>query len=300
MNNNIFSLPAVFILALGVCTSCADGPDAPESDTPNGKTAMTFNFTHPSQTQSRATETSFEAGDAVGLYVSEAAAPLEIAGNTVNNEKITFSGSGWAAQRTLYWDAGEYNVYAYYPYVGDVTSVTDLPIAVHTDQRATALTDGMENYEASDFLFASASKVTASASPVNMQFRHILSKITIRLIKGEDFEGDLPETATVYVHNTVTEATVDLEAGIATRDPRAARKTVMARQTSPTSYSAILIPQRMENRVPLIEVVMNGVSFLYETKFLFKPGTQHIFNLVVDKNPEQVKIEVGGEITNWN
>ena len=56
----------------------------------------------------------------------------------------------------------------------------------------------------------------------------------------------------------------------------------------------------MENRMPLVEVVMNGVSFLYESKFLFKPGIHHIVNLVVDKNPEQVKIEIGGEITDWN
>ena len=54
-----------------------------------------------------------------------------------------------------------------------------------------------------------------------------------------------------------------------------------------------MVPQRLENRVPLIEVVMNGVSFLYESKFLFKPGIHHIVNLVVDKNPEQVKIEIG-------
>ena len=81
---------------------------------------------------------------------------------------------------------------------------------------------------------------------------------------------------------------------------RGERKSVVARQNSQTSYSVILVPQRLENRVPLIEVVMNGVSFLYESKFLFKPGIHHIVNLVVDKNPEQIKIEIGGEITDWN
>lgn len=44
-----------------------------------------------------------------------------------------------------------------------------------------------------------------------------MSKISVRMIKGEDFEGELPDDATVYIHNTVTEATVDLQVGIATK-----------------------------------------------------------------------------------
>ncbi len=127
-----------------------------------------------------------------------------------------------------------------------------------------------------------------------------MSKISIRLIKGEDYEGDIPEKADVYIHNTVTESSIDLMVGVATKALRGSRKSIMARQTAPTVYSAIIVPQRLENRVPLIEVVMNGVSFLYESKFLFKPGMHHIVNLIVDKNPEQIKIEIGGEILDWN
>lgn len=256
---------------------------------------MEFTFSHPSQ--SRATETAFENGDVVGLYVAEADKNLEISGNTVNNESLTFNGSAWKASRPLYWDAGNYNVYAYYPRLTDVTSITDLPFEVSTDQRSDVAMDG---YEASDFLFASAKGISASVNPVNLQFSHIMSKLSIRLIKGEDYEGDIPENATVYIYNTVTEASIDLMAGVATKALRGVRKTVIARQDSRTSYSAIIVPQRLENRVPLIEVVMNGVSFLYESKFLFKPGIHHIVNLVIDKNPEQIKIEIGGEITDWN
>jgi hypothetical protein len=51
--------------------------------------------------------------------------------------------------------------------------------------------------------------------------------------------------------------------------------------------------------MPLIEVVMNGVSYLFESKFQFKPGMEHLVNLVITNNPDQVKIEIGGEIENW-
>ena len=82
MKHNIISLFGVLLLTVGL-TSCADESLKPEI-IPSGKTAMNFTFSHPSQ--SRATETSFETGDVVGLFVSESGRPLEIAGNTVNNE----------------------------------------------------------------------------------------------------------------------------------------------------------------------------------------------------------------------
>lgn len=295
MKHNIISWLSVLFLTAGL-SSCADESMEPDNNS-NGKVAMNFTFSHPSA--SRATETSFENGDVVGLYVTNADKPLEISGNTVNNEGLTFQGSSWNTSHRLYWDAGIYNAFAYYPRISAVSSVSDLPFEIRTDQSAVH-TNAMSDYEASDFLFASAKGISATNDPVNLQFRHIMSKISINLIKGEDYEGEIPEKATVYIHNTVTSATIDLAAGVATRNVRGERKSIVARQDSPTSYSAILVPQRLENRMPLIEIVMNGVSFLYESKFLFKPGIHHIVNLVVDKNPEQIKIEIGGEITDWN
>ncbi len=283
------------MIALGL-TSCTEERNEPEAILDNGKLEMRFTFSHPSET--RATETAFEAGDNVGLFLAEAEKQLEVSGNTLNNEGLTFSGTGWNAGRKLFWDKGKYNAFAYYPYKDEITSVSDLPFSVATDQRDAS--GSKSGYELSDFLHASALGLEASQNPVSLQFRHIMSKLTIRLIKGEDFEGEIPENATVYIHNTVTDATIDLSAGVATKNARSSGKTVTARKASSTSYTAIIVPQRLENRVPLIEIVMNGVSFLYESKFLFKPGIHHIVNLVVDKNPDQVKIEVGGEITDWN
>ncbi len=296
MKCNIKTLGSVLLLALGA-SSCTDEHDLPVPTDTNGKAAMDFSFCHPSET--RATETSFEKGDAVGLFLAEADKPLEVSGNTLNNERFTFSGSAWTAGRKLFWDKGTYNAFAYYPRLDEIPSVSDLPFSVATDQRE-AFGNAVDGYEASDFLHASSLGIEASENPINMKFRHIMSKLTIRLIKGEDYEGDIPDNATVYIHNTVTDATIDLTAGVATKNVRANGKTVTARKAGATSYTAIIVPQRLANRVPLVEVVMNGVSFLYESKFLFKPGIHHIVNLVVDKNPDQVKIEVGGEITDWN
>lgn len=261
---------------------------------------MRFNLTHPDEgARTRVTETHFEKDDRIGLYVCTAEAPLEVGGNYVNNALLTFNGSAWHPERPIFWNNGSYDVYAYYPQVSPVTSVDDLPFSVATDQQAAGNEQTPGGYEASDFLWASAKKQTADNEAVKLNFRHCMSKLTVRLVKGPDYDGDeLPE-AEVYVHNTVTEATVDLAVGIVTPAKFGKLHTVKAKAAGKDEYTAVLVPQRIANRVPLIEVVMKGVSYLVETNFRFKQGIHHTFTLIISKNPEQVKIEIGGELENW-
>ena len=284
-----------FALALLALVACADDNEPQYKDARH--TPMTFEVTHPSQT--RATATNFEGGDRIGLYVAQADAPLEIGGNLVNNEALTYNGSRWTAAHTLYWDEGTYNAYAYYPYIQGVSSIDDQPFSVATDQSTAKTATALGGYEASDLLFATTKGIKASASPINLTFKHIMSKLKIRLVKGEDFEGEMPTTAQVYIHNTVPTATIDLQAGMATRYVKGTQQTITAHQDDDYVFSAILVPQRVENRQPLVEVVMKGVSYMYESKFVFKPGVEHLVNLIITNNPDNVKIEIGGEVENW-
>jgi len=284
----------IYIIGMAL-TACSNG-DSDDMPKSAKETPMTFSVSHPTQT--RATATAFEEGDKIGLYVADAATPLEIGGNLVNNEQLTLTAGKWTARRTLYWDEGTYNAYACYPYMA-VESIEDQPVSVATDQSIAATAGKMSAYEASDLLYARTAGVTASTSPVPLTFRHIMSKLTIRLVKGEDFEGDMPTDAQVFVHNTVPTATVDISAGVVTRSAKGARQTVRACQESDFTFGAIIVPQRLDNRVPFVEVIMKGVSYLFESKFLFKSGVNHLVNLVIDDNPENVKIDIGGEIENW-
>lgn len=296
MKENIikYAALALFIAGLSACSQEEDGGKPVDAK----HTPMTFAVTHPAQ-RTRVTDTNFENGDKIGVFVCETDAPLEIGGNLVNNEQLTLSGGAWTASRTLYWDKGTFNAYAYYPYMRQVSSIEDQPFSVSTDQGAVDGTTGLDGYEASDLLYAKTEGVSASNSPVPLTFRHIMSKLTVRLVKGEDFEGDMPTDGEVYIHNTVPTATIDLSAGVATRYVRGTRATIRAKQDAGTMFSAIVVPQRVENRMPLIEVIMRGVSYVYESKFQFKPGTNHFVNFVISDNPDQVKIEVGGEIEDW-
>ena len=276
--------------------SSSDNDVSTEAPKSAKETPMTFDVIHPSQTKATATE--FENGDKIGVYIAKTDMPLEIGGNTLNNEQLTLTSGTWTPSKNLFWDEGTYNAYAYYPYM-DVTSIEDQPVSVATDQSSPETDGKLSGYEASDLLYAKTSNVAASTSPVTLNFKHIMSKLTIRLVKGEDFEGDMPTDAEIFIHNTVPTATFDISAGIVTRDVKGKKTTIKARQESDFQFGAIIVPQRLDNRVPLVEVIMKGVSYLFESKFLFKPGVDHLVNLVITDNPEQVKIEVGGEIENW-
>lgn len=296
MKKNIF-LSAILTLA-GTCLTACSQEEIVENENLNGKPEMNFTFSMPGTT--KATETAFEVGDMVGLYVHEAYKPLEIGGNTVSNVMLTCEGNSWKPKYKIFWDDGTYNARAYYPYQTQISSIEDYPFEVRQDQNTPESGNAISGFEASDFLCAAKDGIVSSSSPVSMQFKHIMSKLTVNLVKGEDYEGELPEHATVKILSTVTASTIDLDAGVATKDMYGSSKTITAMQTGRTSYSAIIVPQRIENRVPLIEIIIDGVSFIYESRFVFKPGVHHTMNVVVDKNANQVLIEIGGEVTGWN
>lgn len=202
-----------FALAILGMVSCSEEVETTSRYKDAQSTPMTFAVNYPGQ--SRATATSFESNDKIGLYVAESKAPLEIGGNLVNNEALTYDGSKWEAARTLYWDEGTYNAYAYYPYIQGISSTTDQPFSVALDQSTPKTATAPGGYEASDLLFATSKDIQASNSPISLNFKHIMSKLKIRLIKGEDFEGDMPTHAQVTIHSTVPTATIDLQAGVA-------------------------------------------------------------------------------------
>ena len=276
-----------------VISSCSKG-DEEFTPEPN---EMSFVAEYPT---TRATASAFEVGDAMGIYVSqyngEVAAPLQVSGNYANNVKSTFDGSKWVNSSAIYWADGKFDVYAYYPY-NKPASVDEYKFSVALDQSTPETAETLSGYEASDFLWAKATGVS-QMDAVPLTFKHGLSKVVINLVKGEDYEGDIPTEAVVRIHNTIPAAIIDLATGIVTKNGYESAKSITTKKVSDGVYTAIVVPQRLENKLPLIEVLSHGVSYLVESKFVFRSGTQHTINLTLNNNPDKVKIEIGGEIEN--
>lgn len=262
---------------------------------------MRFEAAHPS---TRATETAFEAGDTIGVYISGyedgKPVPLQLGGNFKNNNPVIFDGHSWTSDPVIYWDEGLYDVFAYYPFLRP-ESVDKMDFSVRANQNEEGDGKAPAGYAASDFLYASAKGLTRDGGAVRLAFKHLMSCLRVNLVKGEDFKGDIPDDVTVYVHNTVRRAVIDLSSGDVVKNPRASAGSIIARKDNDVSYSAIIVPQMIESKMPLIEIVCCGVSYLIESRFTFKTGVRHTFNVTLSGNPDKIKIEIGGEMDGgWN
>lgn len=288
-----FMFIAALVVALIACTK--DNSPVVTEDEGN---VIRFVSIHPAQT--KVADTNFEVNDTIGVYITAADASLQLGGNEMNNEKFIYDGSAWNSIRKLYWNEGLHNVYAYYPYVKNVNDVENLTFKVSLDQNAPASAGELGGYEASDFLWASAIDVEGSAEPVSLKFSHRMSKVLVKLTKSEDYEGDLPSDAEVYIYNTVPVASISLSTGDVSKNPYAGVEMVRARKLGNSEYTACLVPQNIESRRPLVEVVTSGVSYLMEGKISLKQGYMHTIVIELSKNPDQTKIEIGGTIGGWN
>ena len=266
---------------------------------------MRFNLVGPSA-QTKVSAGAFEAADQIGLYVTDyvnatTPMPLQISGNRANNSQVTFDGSVWTPDQTIYWGSGKSDVYAYYPYFETVTEVNSQYFELSIDQTG-------EGYELSDFLWAKAEGVRQTDGTVNLEMKHLMSKLTVKIVAGEDYIGSLPEDASVQLHSTVTNANVNIENGTVVKDPYSGTKSIKMRNLGIRTidgekavvYEAIVVPQMLENSVPLIEINSKSVSYLLEDTFNFRPGLAYTYTATLNTSTTAIKVEIGCEIEDWN
>lgn len=289
MKNNILVLALATLLM--VCCTKNDDIIVPEEG------LMQITALHPAST--RATADAFESGDKIGVYVTdytgENASPLQISGNWANNVATTYNGSEWNPAKKIFWSENKMDVYGYYPYMNP-TSIDLHPFAVVLDQSADGKDGELGGYEASDFLWAKATGVSQADATVALVFKHCCSKLIVKLVKGDDYDGDFPSSASLYIHNVIPTATIDFTTGTVVKDIFGEPTTIKARKVADDTYEAIIIPQRVTSRRPFIELIAGNISYLIEDTFYFKAGVQHTISLTINSNPDQIKIEIGGEI----
>ena len=251
-----------------------------------GDLEMHFRFGYP---ETRATFQAFEAGDEVSLFAvqwnGETQMPLQVSGNYLNNEKITFDGTTWNPTRTLYWADAPCDFYALYPFQEEINPIEAYPFAVTPDQNG-------DGYEASDLLFAYSENISRSEGPVSMRFKHMMSKVKVNLVKGPSFEGDFPNDVVAHIYNTVTSCKVNMTAGSIEKDAFGNHQTITMKKISNEQFEAVVVPQNIEMRTPLIELTMGGIAYLLETSLSFRPGYVHTITVTLNTSPDQEQIEI--------
>jgi len=284
MKKTIFILTAIMALA-----SCS------KEQLDNASNQIRFNLGLPG---TKASASAFASGDAVSLYAVEynsgTQMPLQIGGNYFNNEKLTFNGTSWTGEHSLFWSDKACDFYAFYPYQESIGSVEEYPFVVASDQNG-------DGYEASDLLFACAENVSRTANVVDLTFNHIMSKIVVKLEKGSNFEGDIPNDVVAHIYNTTTSCIVDWTKGSVAKDAFGAKNTITMKKLSNSQFEAVLVPQNIEKRTPLIELTMGGIAYLLEYSLSFRPGYVHTVTVTLNTSPdqEQIEISIDPNIHNW-
>lgn len=279
---------SIIIASLAALVACQK--EAPVTLQDDGQ--IRFEFGLPS---TKATAENFEAGDQVSVwaveYTSEEAPELHIGGNFLNNELLTYNGATWTPSRKVYWSEKPCDFYAVYPYIRP-NSVESYIFEIQADQNSPRTADALGGYEASDLLFAKAENVSRADGKVSLRFRHMMSKCIVNVVKGEKFEGELPEDIAVHIYNTVTTADLNLANGSIEKYALGNRNTITMKKLASDKFEAVVIPQNIERRTPLIEISMGGIAYLMEYSLSFKPGYQHTINLTVNTSPDQEKFEI--------
>ena len=221
----------------------------------------------------KAGETDFDAGDAIGVSILRAGVPY------VTNEKLSYDGSVFAGDLCWYAEGGETAVLkAYYPYSATVPE----RFSVQADQR--------EGTSASDFIAGSRDDVLPSAHAVTLPFRHRLSRIVLNLTNRAD-----GEVAGVSLTGARLTALVDADFS-ATADEAAPAGTVQLYRKSAETYVGILPPQTVSLTVT---VQTAGGKELSQALAEATLGAGKQYTVSVTVNPEDLQLTLSGDIDAW-
>lgn len=286
-----------FLLA---CSSGAengvdDEPTPPQPEKPTVRIPIDI-----STSITRVTETAFESGDAIGLYVVNrnddgSHNELKPSGNYVDNMRYTYSYNTWTPDETVYWkdDKTCADFYLYYPYQAAHVNENPMVFKVEADQ------SNVNSYKNSDVIVGSTMNVAPSQTTVHIASKHVMSRVVIALKPGEGFTDASLAASDVKVTLNVpaVSANIDLATGkvepIMNHDGESLTMTSMTPYKDGNVYRAIVVPQQV-SQTNLIKVNVNGSDFLFSKAFNFESGKSYTFNVTLAKKSSGLNATITG------
>ena len=275
------------VLATLAMTACKNGDEYSTWGTDKNEVSFTSSI---GDYATRATGTTWEAGDAIGVYMT--ATGQGIANATKSNVKYTTTGGGafTAASEVLYYpsDGSAVDFTAYYPYSASLTGTT-VPVSV-ADQSSQA---------AIDLLAATATGASATSAAPALAFTHQLSNIVINLTAG----NGVSSTAGVKVilSGTNTTGSFDLSSLTLTQNSSVANINFVT-ATDGSKAEAIVLPREAAAGATIL-FVLGTDSFTYTipSTTAFAKGTKTTYNAALTKTTtgETSVTITGATITDW-
>ena len=273
----LFTLMAVVAAMVSCSDNVENVPTTPETD------RLPINI---STTLTRATDSAFEAGDKVGIFVVNEPNALTTSGNHVDNMGFTYS-TEWTPDTPIYWldQTTKADFYCYYPYAAAANTAAHA-FATKADQSS------LENYKASEFLWGKTTGVAPTEEAVNITTNHTFSNALVILKPGDGFteESLAAATKSVKICGIKTNATIDLATGVATANGNATEVTPYLENGQ---YRALIVPQTTAEGA-LIVVTVDGVDYTLSRSMTFKANKQHKFTVTLNKVSNGVNVGIGG------
>lgn len=287
----------IFLLACstGAENGVDDEPTPPQPEKPTVRIPIGI-----STYITRVTETAYESGDRIGLYVVNrnddgSHNELKPSGNYVDNMRYTYSYNTWTPDETVYWkdDKTCADFYLYYPYQAGHVNENPMVFKVEADQ------SDVNSYKKSDVIVGSTLNVAPSQTTVHIASKHVMSRVVIALKPGEGFTDASLAASDVKVTLNVpaVSANIDLATGkvepIMNYDGESLTMTPMTPYKDGNVYRAIVVPQQVA-QTNLIKVNVDGRDFLFSKAFNFESGKSYTFNVTLAKESSGLNATITG------
>lgn len=279
----LFGLAAAMLVA-----ACSE-----EDDLRQGIAGEGITFT--SSVMSRATDTSFEAGDAIGVSMYTESG---FVGNATNVQYTTEDKSGlFTSTNPMTWGAAgsakTVDFKGVYPYKADAVADGKYSFTLATGEGA--------SLSGNDVMYSSMTGVGVGAKNVNLTFKHKLVKVVMQVY---DQNRNPLSRATVKINNQQISGTLDLADGTVT-STGAADATLNFASNSDVSgeYQTIVMPSAAtQGRV--ITITYNDVDYPCPVDmYAFDSGSKMIFSVTL--NPESgtasqgTTVNATATVENW-
>lgn len=287
---------AIIAIALWSAAACSkEEPAAPTGVREiriAAEIGQTENPSAKAQCLTRASETAFEKDDEIGLRVEY---PSEVGHR---NACMIHNGNVFTGRRVMWNEtAGDAVLSAYYPYN---KNIDDIPMifSVPQNQRDSAA------FASADFLAASRSvTVEEFAEPVQLQFRHVLSKVIFNVV-DETGKNLVIDRIAIKGFNHV--AAIDYAARTATAADNVAAMipTVSGHKVENLKHEVILVPQTDEKMMIEVYAKANGSTLLYQKRAKnveMKSGYRYKLNITLrdGEGEEVIDFAAAAEIKQW-
>ena len=272
------------LTAAMLATACSE-----EDDLRQGIAGEGITFT--SSVMSRATDTSFEPRDAIGIsmYADEALT------SAVNVQYVTEDGSAFTSQNPVTWGmaggAATADFVGVYPYKADAVANGIYKITLSTEEGA--------SLSKNDVMYAKNTSGVGEKN-VSLNFSHKLVKVVMQIY---DEDGNGISGAQVKINNQQTTGTLNLADGTVATTGAADQELQFASNSSITGqYQTIVMPsEAMQGRI--ITITYNGNDYPCPVDaYVFETGKRIVFSATINSNgavsPGQ-PTQVSADVTDW-